>query len=117
MMAKAGRPPVLDETREAFFSCKLSEEEDQQLKELVKASGMSKSELIRRIIKITYMNAMAAFNEGKAEAKKLLQQGNFNMDSFNAFVKVKEDALEKALNRMVYDEAMEKSKKKCKDSE
>ena len=99
-------------SREVVLNTKLSEDENNQLKEIVRNSGMSKSELLRKTLYITFKKAREVQKRVQEQTKKLLKDGNFSIDAITTMTKMYEDELEKELNKMAYDGVVENKKKK-----
>jgi len=105
------RPSELGVPRDVILNCKVSPGEDKQLQELVRRSGLSKSELIRRALHIIFRKAVDTQTKAEKRVKEMVKAGKFSISSVSAICKVYEEELERELNKMVYDEVVKNKDK------
>jgi predicted DNA-binding protein len=105
-----GRTPADGVARDVMVNFKLKEEENDELNELVKATGTSKSAIIRKAIGIIFTKAADARKQAAVKVKELIKEGKFDFENINAMNKIFAEELENELNNMA------KSRAKCTNS-
>ncbi len=95
-----------------MINFKVTPDEDDHLKELVKASGMSRSEVIRHVIMKTWEHMKAGYFEASDKAGQLFKDGKLSAEALKTIFKDQEDKFENDLNSSVYSKVIENQKKK-----
>jgi hypothetical protein len=111
----AGRPIEGDAPKNVLLACRVEKDDDEQLFEMVRASGISKAQFIRAAIKIMLFHAGEAKRKSEEKARKMIQDGTLTKDAVNSLAKFYQDEMEKELRRMAYkqiwDDVMKKREK------
>jgi predicted DNA-binding protein len=107
-----GRTPVDGVARDVMVNFKLKEEENDQLVELVKATGTSKSAIIRKAIGMIFAKAAEARKRAAVITREMIKDGKFDFEHINAMNKIFADELENELNNMAHKEVVKTVKKK-----
>ena len=108
------RPIEGDSPKSQMLNCKLTTGENDELMKLVKDSNISKSQLIRKVLQITFKRANEARKRVKKQTEEMIKDGTFSFDKIATMNKTLENELEKELNNMAYGEVLEADKKKQK---
>jgi predicted transcriptional regulator len=111
------RPPVDGVTKDVHVNIKINQEDNDQLVELVKATGTSRSAIIRKAIKIVFAKAKEARKITAEKTQAMIKEGKFDFNKISSMNSIFEEELERELNNMAYQEVRETVKKKKSSSE
>jgi len=84
-------PVKCDNPREIAVGSKITEEEEQQLKELVKLSGLSKSDLVRKAILAMFAKVPVVTARVGSQIPKLVKEGRLTPQAISEMYSVELD--------------------------